>query len=200
VEQATVAVGLAAFGNDETVFLIATDTAVVDIDPVSQELLLRVSMALEGEETSINRFGYQVVAIVTTQTTGISGTIRWDRHLFDASQTPASQIAQMFQITANHVDHVVPSGGFAFDKYTPRAYGVTTQFASDQSDFLVSYEIPGAPYNDPLVVRVEVGTLFPANHSSPASQIAGPVHVILTINGPGVTGVDFRVLAPPSIR
>ena len=85
VEQATVTVGLASISNDDTVFLIAADTARIDIDPRSQELLLRVALALQGEHTGLNRFGYQVVAVVTTQATGISGTIRWSRDVFDAA-------------------------------------------------------------------------------------------------------------------
>ena len=59
VEQATVTVGLASIGNDDTVFLIAADTARIDTDPQSQELLLKVALALQGEHTGLNRFGYQ---------------------------------------------------------------------------------------------------------------------------------------------
>src|SRR5205809_641119 len=72
VEQYTVTVGLASIGNDDTTFLFAADTATIDIDEQSQELLLKVDLASQGERTSIGRFGYQVVTVVTTQTTGIS--------------------------------------------------------------------------------------------------------------------------------
>ncbi len=195
VDQATVAVGLASFGNDDTTFLIATDTARVDIDPNSQELLLKVAMALQGEHTGLMRFGYQVVATVTTQATGISGTIRWKRDLFDASRLSAGEVAQMFQIAANRVERITPPQGFVFDKYTPLAFGVPKGFSHDESDFLVPYEIPGAPYNQPLVVTVAVGALFRSNGAPFASQTSGPNPVVLTIAQPGVTNVDFRVTA-----
>ena len=195
VEQATVTVGLASISNDDTVFLIAADTARVDIDPDSQELVLKVALALQGEHTGLNRFGYQVVAVVTTQATGISGTIRWSRDVFDAANQTSGQIAQMFQITANRVERVTPPGGFAFDRYTPVAFGVTTGFSQDTDGFSVTYEIPGAPYNQPLVVRVEVGAGFQASGTPVAGQISGPNPVVLTVATPGVTGVDFRVSA-----
>lgn len=195
VEQATVTVGLASFSNDDTVFLIAADTAQVDVDPRSQELLLKVALALQGEHTGLNRFGYQVVAVVTTQATGISGTIRWSRDVFDASHQTAGQIAQMFQITANRVERVTPPQGFAFDRYTPVAFGVTKGFSHTGNDFAVPYEIPGAPYNQPLVVRVEVGAGFHSNGTPVAGQVGGPNPVLLTVARPGVTGVDFRVSA-----
>jgi hypothetical protein len=195
VEQATVTVGLASIGNDDTVFLIAADTAQIDVDPQSQELLLRVALALQGEHTGLNRFGYQVVAVVTTQATGISGTIRWRRDIFDAANVPPGQIAQMFQITANRVERVTPPQGFVYDRYTPVAYGVTTGFSHTTDEFIVPYEIPGAPYNQPLVVNVQVGAGFHAHGTPGAGQISGPNPVVLTVGQPGVTNVDFRVSA-----
>jgi hypothetical protein len=195
VDQGTVAVGPASFGNDETTFLIATDTGHIDVDPASQELLLKVRMALQGEHTGLMRFGYQVVVTVTTQATGISGTIRWRRELFNATGLNAGQIAQMFQIAANHVDRITPPQGFVYDKYTPVAFGVTKGLSHDDIDFLVPYEIPGAPYNQPLVVTVNVGPLFRSNGSPYASQTSGPNPVVLTVAQPGVTNVDFRVTA-----
>jgi hypothetical protein len=193
VEQATVAVGLASFGNDDSTFLIATDSGTIDIDPQSQELLLRVKTALQGDDTGLMRFGYQVVVVVTTQATGISGTIRWDRHVFDASQQTAQDVAQMFQIAANRVERVNPPSGFAFDRYTPVAFGVPTGFSRQGEDFAVPYEIPGAPYNQPLVVTVQIGAAFHATGSAAAGQTAGPNPVVLTVANPGVTGVDFRI-------
>lgn len=195
VEQATVTVGLASISNDDTVFLIAADTASIDIKPGSQELILKVALALQGEHTGLNRFGYQVVAVVTTQATGISGTIRWKREVFDATNQSSGQIAQMFKITANTVERVAPPQGFAFDRYTPVAPGVTAGFSHNENEFLVPYEIPGAPYNQPLVVRVDVGAGFNATGTPVAGQISGPNPVVLTIATPGVTNVDFRVSA-----
>jgi hypothetical protein len=193
VEQATVTIGLASVGNDDSTFLFATDSAGLDIDKTSQELLLNVAAALRGENTTLNRFGYQVVTVVTTQTTGISGTIRWSRDVFDASHLGPGQIAQMFKIAANHVERIQPPDGFVYEQYTPLAFGVTTGFSSDKNDFLVPYEIPGAPYNQPLVVTVDVGPLFAGGGQTLADHTSGPNPVVLTLAQPGVTGVDFRV-------
>lgn len=195
VEQATVTIGLASISNDDTVFLIAADTAQIDIHPLSQELILKVALALQGEHTGLNRFGYQVVAVVTTQATGISGTIRWSRDVFNAANQTSGQIAQMFKITANTVERVAPPQGFTFDRYTPVAFGVTTGFSHTDNEFTVPYEIPGAPYNQPLVVRVEIGAGFGAQGTPVTGQISGPNPVVLTIATPGVTNVDFRVSA-----
>ena len=101
----------------------------------------------------------------------------------------------MFQITANRVERVTPPQGFAFDRYIPVAFGVTTGFSHDTDEFLVPYEIPGAPYNQPLVVRVEVGAGFRANGSPVAGQVSGPNPVVLTVANPGITSVDFRISA-----
>lgn len=195
IEQATVTVGLASIGNDETVFLIAADSAQIDINPQSQELILKTKLALQGEHTGVNRFGYQVVVIATTQSTGISGTIRWNRDVFDAANQTPGQIAQMFQITANRVERVTPPQGFTFNQYTPVAFGVTTGFSQDTGDFLVPYEIPGAPYNQPLVVRVEVGAGFQSSSTPVAGQTSGPNPVVLSVTNAGITGVDFRISA-----
>lgn len=197
IEQATVSVGLASFGNANTDFQFACDSASLDVDPNSQELLLNADLALEGDPSRLNRFGYQVVTLVTTQTTGISGTIRWEQHVFDASGLTPGQAAQLFRITANHVEEVHPPDGFSYLVYTALADGVATGFDRGGDDFLVPYEIPGAPYNQPLVIRVEVGTGFRSQGPPSAAQIAGPMPVVLTLAVPGVEGVDFRVTAAP---
>ena len=193
VEQATISVGLASIGNDDSTFLFAADSAGLDVDPTSQELLLTVNMALQGSKTGLDRFGYQVVTIVTTQTTGISGTIRWAKSVFDASSASLGDVAQMFQIAANTTQVINPPNGFSYTQYTPVAYGVTTGFFSDQNGFNVPYEIPGAPYNQPLVVTVELTAFFHATGSAAVGQTAGPKPVILTVVQPGVTGVDFGI-------
>lgn len=196
IDQATVSIGLASIDNDDTSFLFAANNAGVDIDPDTQELLIRVDMALSGEHTHLHRFGYQVVATVTTQATGISGRILWNRSIFDAHALTLNQIAQTFRITANLVERITPPPGtltFAYDKYTPVAYGFAKGFSSEGADFVVPYEIPGAPYNQNLVVQVEVGSQFLTAGSPGAGQVAGPNPVRLTVTSPGIAGVDFRI-------
>lgn len=167
------------------------------VDRSSRELLLSVDLALEGDPSKLNRFGHHVVTLVTTQQTGIAGKTLWDPDVFDATGLTQGEAAQLFRITANYVEEIHPHDGFSYIQYTPLAYGVATGFARDDGDFVVPYEIPGVPYNRPLVVRVEVGTGFYSPGERSAAQIAGPEPVVLTVTSPGVSGVDFRVTAIP---
>jgi hypothetical protein len=155
--------------------------------------MLNVDLNARGEETGLYRFGYQIVAVVTTQTTGISGTIRWDKKVFNATGRTTAQIAQMFKIAANKVDRIVPPEGFIYDEYTPLAFGVATGLAEDENDFMVPYEIPGAPYNQPLTVTVDIGPHFDSANPPVVHQTSGPRPVVLVIANPGVVGVDFRI-------
>lgn len=197
VEQATITVGLASFGNGDTDFQFACNSTSLDIDPNSQELLLNVDLALEGDPSTLNRFGYQIVTIVTTQVTGISGVVRWDKGVFDASSLTQGEVAQLFLIAANQQVTLPPPPGGKFGSitYTPVAYGTTSSLRTEKRDFVLPYNIPGAPYNQPLVVTVQVNPPFKASGIAAANQIAGPDPVVLTVQNPGVTGVDFRVTA-----
>jgi hypothetical protein len=198
VEQYTIAVGLASIGNGKTNFQFATDATNLQIDPDSGYLMLGVDMALMGDPSALDRISYQVVAVVTTQTTGISGTIRWSKGLFDASSLSATAVAQLFQISAGTSTPFVPPPGvdeFGSPTYTPRAYGLTTALSSDANDFILPYNIPGAPYDADLIVVVSPGASFNTGHQNTVTQTAGPTTIFLTISQPGVSGVDFRVAA-----
>jgi hypothetical protein len=191
VTDAAVSVGLASIGNHNTTFQFSCDSSDLTFLDNSQELHLIVNLALRGDWSILNRFAYQVVAIVTTQVTGISGSIRWSKSLFDPSSLPPAELADLFAVTANQVT-TGPSGGPPI--YTVRAAGVTTGLTKDKNDYIVGYSIPGGPYNQPLVVRVDASTAFATRYPAMVSQVAGPNPVILTTSQPGVTGVDFRVV------
>jgi hypothetical protein len=196
VVQATVAVGLASIGNKDTAFQFACNSTDLQPDPKSQELMLTVQLALRGDYSTLNRFGYQVVTIVTIQTTGISGTIRWAKNIFDGSSLTPAQLAQIFLIAANTTQTIIPPQGFQYIQYTPVAYGVATGITNDGNDYIVAYNIPGGPYNTPLVPTVAVGTLFGATGPVLCGQVSGPNPVILTVTHPGATNVNFRVSVP----
>ena len=55
LEQWSAFVGLASISNDETEFVLATDTARVELDPGSGEALLKVHTALMGEWSCVGR-------------------------------------------------------------------------------------------------------------------------------------------------
>ncbi|HZD30825.1 MAG TPA: hypothetical protein VE779_04105 [Candidatus Angelobacter sp.] len=196
VINATITVGLASIYNGDSAFLFATDAASLAIDNNTQELLLLVDVALTGDPSELNRFGYQVVVVVTTQVTGISGTIRFDKSIFDASGLAPGQEAQLFLISAETHTPIPPppTGGFGGEQDTPVAYGTITGMSVNGTDFDVAYSIPGAPYNQQLYVTADAGALFTPSGQVFVTQNAGPDPVVLTVAVPGVSGVDFQAV------
>ena len=194
LDRATAHVGLASIANDETNFLFALDNARVDVDG-NGELLLHVDAALLGEETLIHRFGYQVVAHVHRVRARISGTIRVPKDILDIDGWSTNDVASLFEITANRVEQVPPSGSgmqFATERLIPVAYGHVVQVRTTRSDAFVDYAIDGCPFNVPLRVEVKlVGRL--ALPAVGVGQTAGPRPVLLSGSQPDAAGVDFGV-------
>ena len=193
VEQATVTVGLASIGNGNTNFQFAIDQASLQIDPTSQDLLLSVDMALMGNPSALDRFAYQVVAIVTTQITGISGTISWPKSLYDASGLSSGAIAGLFQVYAG-TPVPFPGPGLGGPTYVNRSYGTTGALQQNADGFVLPYSIPGALYGVDLVVQVQPSGFHPSKQTS-IRQISGPTEFVLTVSEPGVSGVDFQITA-----
>ena len=196
VVQATMSLGLASIYNDDSAFLFSTESATLAIDNTTQELLLQVDAALLGDPASLNRFGYQVVVVVTTQVTGISGTIRFGKDVFDAPHITGGQVQQLFLVSADLQVFLPPPPGQGFGQYqyNPVAYGMITGLKANGNDFEVTYNIAAAPYNQQLYVIVQAGPAFtPANPTS-TGQTGGPSPVVLTVTTPSVSGVDFRIL------
>jgi hypothetical protein len=193
LERATAHVGLASIANDETNFLFALDTATVEAEPGTGELTLRVNAAILGEETLIHRFGYQIVAHAHRVFAQISGTIRLPREILDIEGWGAPDIASLFEITANRIEHVPTAPGqFAFDKLVAVAAGRTGVVRGTRTDAFIDYTIDGCPLNLPLIVEVRlVGRL--ALTGVAVGQTAGPRPVLLTNLKPDATGVDFGV-------
>ena len=166
VEKASVNVGLASFGNGDTDFEFAVDQSQLQIDESTQELLLSVDMAVMGNPSALDRFAYQVVAIITTQPTGISGTIRWDQSLFDATK-PGAIPAQLFRISAGELGYVPsPSGGFGTETFTADAFGAVGTLTLSKGQFSLPYSIAGAPMEK---------TLSSASTSTPHLPPAKPI-------------------------
>jgi hypothetical protein len=157
--------------------------------------LLQVNAALMGDPAALNRFGYQVVAIITTQLTGISGTIRFGKDVFDASGLSQSQIFQLFLVSAGTQTELPPppGGGFGQIQYNPLAYGQINGMTITGDDFNVPYNIPGAPYNQNLVVVIQNGPLFAPAGQTFTTRTGGPTPIALTVANPSISGVDFRI-------
>jgi hypothetical protein len=112
LDRSVVHVGLASIENDETNFLFAVTMGKLEVEPGTGELLLRVWAAILGEQTLIHRFGYQIVAHVRAVAARISGTVIVPRGILDLSDMSQADIAGLFEITANRIEHVqAPPGG-----------------------------------------------------------------------------------------
>lgn len=191
VIQATISLGLASIYGGGSTFLYATDSATLCVDTTSQELMLQVNVALRGDPAHLSRFGYQVVVIVTTQVTGISGTIRFSKDFFDPSKLTQEQVSQLFLVSANTQTELPPPPGGVFgqNQYNPVAYGVITGMNAKGSTVSVTYHITSAPYGQNLYVLIQPGPLFKTIGGF--SQTGGPRPVVLTVGAPSATGIDF---------
>ena len=70
--QAAASVHLASINSDENAFTIATDEAWVERDATNGDVLLHVSLAVQGNAAALHRFGYHVVvADATTRHTAV---------------------------------------------------------------------------------------------------------------------------------
>ena len=186
-------IGLASIENDETNFLFAVDSGVLEHDLANGELVLKVAAAILGEETYIHRFSYQIVAHVHRARAQISGVIGVPSDIRDLSHIPAADVAAAFEITANRVERGGVPGGLAFDKLIPVAVGVAggVRPGADGTHF-VTYTIDGCPFAVPMTVEVKtVGQNWP--DSIGVGQVAGPRPVTLTGTAPDASGVDFSV-------
>ncbi len=193
VTSATVAVGLASIYNGGSAFLFATDNFTLSIDPSTQELVLEVGLALQGDPASLSRIAYQVVATVVTQQTGISGTISFPQDLFGSAPLTVAGLKPFFAITASM--YVQDSaGGFGSGHFVPVAYGALTTVTTQGGTVTANYDIPSPPYNVALTVAVAMSAPPP---DAGFSQTAGPGQITVTVAAPDVSGVDFTYFVSP---
>jgi hypothetical protein len=192
LDEAVAHVGLASITNDETAFLFNLAQAVVELEEGSGELMLRVPAGILGEETRLNRFGYQVVVHVTRVTARISGTIRVPRGILDISGFGPNEVDALFDITANRTERTGGPGEFVNEKLVPVRSGVEGEVRDAEDAHFVDYVIDACPFNVPLVVDVRLtGRLD--NPELAASQSAGERPVLLTSKSPEANGIDFDI-------
>ena len=190
IDQATATVGLASIGNGDTNFDFAVNATSLSLDPSSGKLILTADLALMGDPSALDRVGYQVVAIVITEPSGISGIISWSKLNFDASGLTSMQIAQLCRISAATS---TGGGGFSSPVYTAVAYGTVTSLTSDATNWNLAYNIPGPPFNESLTVQVVIGSLLQSHDLVSIHQDSGPNPITLTASEPGVSDVNFYI-------
>ncbi len=192
LDEWTAQVGLAAIENDESRFIFATENVIVEPDPETAELQLRVHTAVNGDKTILHRFGFQVVAKLTRVASEISGTIRVPHLILNLTNKVEAEVQAFFRVRANRIDKVDADDPiFTDEKLVPVATGRVVGISLTPEDSFVKYVIEGSPFNTPLRVTVDVAA---ALENLKASQPAGsPTTVTLTRLVPAVSGVDFVV-------
>jgi len=192
LQQATAQVGLASISNDESEFVFATDSARVEASGTTGQLTLSVDIALMGDNSSLSRFGFQVVVVGGVHATRVSGRVTWPRDLLDATNFGPLQVASLLVVNANTIENVQgPPGGFSSQKLHPIASTVPQSLHHEGEQFWVPYSFDHLPLNTPLRITVGLSGAFASGSS--AGQVAGPLTVTLLPNHLSESGVDFLV-------
>ena len=192
-QQAVAQVGLASIVNDESSFVFAVDNARVEIQGGTGRVLLIADLALKGDDSAVERFGFQVVVVSGVRSTGVTGRVVWDKSLFDATGVAGAQLKSLMAINANTIQQVAaPLGGFPAQRLVPiRSTGPQSLHRSGD-DFWVPYAIDHLPLDTPLIINVDhLATVYPADAA--AAQIKGPRVIMLQPGHLSEAGIDFRI-------
>ena len=195
LEQWSAFVALASIANDETGFVFATDTAEVGLDAESGEMLLTIHTALQGEESSLHRISYQVVATIVRISPHIAGKIRWPSALFLPSSEDVGLAAPEFSIMANRYERVAGGGPFPVDKLTPLTPGQVVRMDIQGEWCEALYRIDNPAMATDLQVTVAAGSAFRAGAGGAigVGQVNGPRIFKLTGSAPSRDDIDFVV-------
>ncbi len=191
--QATVHLGLASVGNDDTEHIFAVDTGAVIVSPEG-ELILTANLALLGEPSSLNRFSYQVVAVISRAVNEITGTIKWPRAVWSPPDVIPSTVSQYFSVAANlRTTTPLTGGGFGgvSESLVPAVEGEIVDVQVGDESVLARYRIANPPRNRELRI-----TCLASIPGVPAEFSVGPVdppRAIFTLdaNSPSRSDVNF---------
>lgn len=197
IEQATVHVGLASISNDDSGYAFAVDEAALEVDPQG-ELVLGVKTAVMGEWSSLNRFSYQVVAVITRTVAEISGKITWPKRLFTPASTHPFDVAANVAVALNSRVTKPSDGPFGgeIETLTPIAAGEITAVTIGDDEVVALYRISHPQKSVPLRVTVAVtGFRTGGGESVGIGPVAPGADIFtLSVNDPGRSGVDFSIL------
>lgn len=196
LEQWSTHVGLASISNDESSFVFAVDTARIELDTVTNELLLFVNLALLGEWSFLGRISYQVVLTVVRFNPQVAGTITWAKSIFSPPNGNISTLAGHISIVANKYERIIPEGeGFIQDRLTPMTPGQLVRLDIVGDDYVAHYRIDNPPMGIDLRVTVAVDEVFGAapDKDMVLGQVGGPWVFKLTGSEPAVDGINFAL-------
>ena len=189
--QAVCEVGLASISNGESAFTYALEDAWVEPRWArGGELVLTVPMAAMGENSGLNRFGFQIVALEEKHPSGVFGHIRWSRDIFDASRIKDAN--KILTVTANIIQRVTPATGFSYDQPVPLGgNGILGGIFREGEDFAVRYQFDHLPLNAPINFSWTLAPDFPQDCIVGETPPRTPL--FLTLTHTTESDVDFRI-------
>jgi len=149
-------------------------------------MTLTAAVALQGSNSALSRFSYQVVALVNLVSPIITGTISFSGMWLwpDASK---ETLAGNLNISANLV--VPPPPGELGGTLEPVGESSVTQVIGSATAAAVSvtYQIVGVPFGQVLQVTVDPDSMFTPTVPGQvivSEQVSGPVQFTLTPSAP----------------
>lgn len=198
-------VGLASISNDESGFVIATDSVAAERDPATGELFLDVGCGLSGDGTWIHRIGYQAVFIVEEDAIKITGQILWSGDLRNSANDTAATIANVLHVRSGQLVNVpvpnAPPNSFGMTVWQPYSNGTITGVLRGGNGWIATYEIVGLPVITPIHVVVDVLPAFANGRTDIAAiRVGGPDPVILSGSLPELDGENFQLQVVGGVR
>jgi hypothetical protein len=193
LEQSTVHVGLASISNGESEYAFATDSTSLSIDE-NGELVLHTFLALAGEPSTLNRFGYQVVAIDHALATEITGTLSWPTAWFRPASTDPATLAGAFTIEVKERTFTPgPPGLGDIEQLTFFSFGTITSVTIGDDKTSATYRAAGVPVDRSLQVVVSQSALLPPGDAGARMAPAAPGIDLVQLSAaqPTKSGVDF---------
>lgn len=198
IEQATIHVGLASIGNDDSEYVFAVDEASLRVNDAG-ELDLAVKTAVMGEWSSLNRFAYQVVALVARDVAEISGRITWPVGMLRPASANPFAVAGNISVTLHERTTRPSPGPFGgeIESLTPIGVGEITAVSVGDAEAVAQYRILNPKKGVGLKVVVGVtGFAVGAGGSVVVGPAVPGADVFqLSVNAPSRSGVDFIVSA-----
>jgi hypothetical protein len=203
--SSSVVVGLASVSNDDSGFVLATDTASAERDPASGELFLNIGCGLSGDDTWIHRIGYQAVFIVEEDAIKITGEVDWSPDLRDATHDTTTSLSAVLHVRSGQLVSVpqpgAPPGTFGQTAWQAYSNGSITGITRRGDGWVATFEILGLPVITPIHVVVDVAPGFAQGRTDiGAFRVGGPDPVILSGSVPEVDGVNFRLGVTGGVR
>lgn len=200
--QSTSTCSLASFSNTDSEMIFAVDASWVVRRADDAGLELHANIAVQGNDSVLNRISYHVQVLTDPVIAKISGTIRWNKSLGDPTEA-AKGGANMFRVAAGNLVSVPASGGgFGSTKWVEAASTFTTAAPVQSGDFwAVAYVLENVPLSQQFnVVPALLDGVLTSVIVPYATFMPAPRYVELTPNDPTATGVDFEMIAGQGVR